>query len=108
MKAVWSMDYDYHTDKTYQRPSCPKCSAPIVRDTKGTFRCMSCWKPIQIEDEAMREWIRQREDIKTEISDCPFCGGKQCVQKVYFRNDVTLEWMLSSSRCRECDSRILV
>ena len=69
LKAVWSMDYDYHTDKTYQRPSCPECSAPIFRDEDGTFHCMSCGKPVTIEDEAMLEWIRQREETKREIGD---------------------------------------
>lgn len=119
-KAVWATDYDYRTDKCYQRPCCPECREPIFLRDDGKYHCINCGEAAEPDSE-MLEWMEKRSETKTEMQDCPKCefeldgvkhqlgcGGKACVEAHYFRNNVTLEWQLGWSCCKKCGKRIIV
>lgn len=108
MKAKWGLDYDYRTDRCFNRPMCAKCDAPIVKDEKGKYFCVSCRKRATVTDPEMLKWLTDREGIKVEIHDCAMCGGKQCLESHLVRNKVTLEWETAGGRCRNCGMRFIV
>ena len=117
MKAVWGLDYDYRTDKCFNRPICPECDAPVVKFRDGRYKCVSCRKPVDIDDAKMIEWLTVREETKITMEDCPKiehdgfvhgCGGKACVETHHVRNDVTLEWQVAWGQCLNCKMRFIV
>lgn len=122
LKATWQLDYDYINDKCFKRPSCPKCGeehgcVPILPNDKGEYRCINCQEIVEL-DEKQKQWIDERTGSKVEMSDCfpdkeidgirLGCGGKNCVESIYIKNDVTLQWQLATSVCRKCGRRIIV
>lgn len=117
MKAEWILDYDYQTDKTYNRPGCPECNAPIFPDEDGKYVCMSCGEEYAV-DESMRKWIEERSGEKIEMRDCKKyelgdgktvgCGGKGCVETHYVRNNVTMKWRMAWGECTKCGMRFMV
>lgn len=117
MTAVWVLDYDYRTDKTYNRPGCPDCNAPVLKFEDGKYHCLSCDRVAELEDPKMVEWLDEREETKIEMWDCTQfktkhgtvgCGGKECVEAHFVRNAVTLEWEMGWSVCRNCGQRTIV
>lgn len=118
MKAVWGLDYDYRTDKNFRRPSCPECNAPVVKFESGEYRCVSCREKFDIDDPRMLKWLADREEEKVVMEDCHKwvlpdgwtvgCGGKACCETHYVRNDVTLEWQVAWSECKNCGARTIV
>lgn len=118
MDAIWYQDYDYRTDKIYKCPCCPDCYEPIGKFDDGNYRCYSCGKIVDIPDDEMKEWLRIREETKTEYHDCHKfalgdcatigCGGKNCVETHYIRSPVTLEWQTAWSVCKNCGQKIMV
>lgn len=119
-KAEWKTDYDYRTDKCFDRPQCPECYAPIFEHEVGKFRCVSCDQEFELDDK-MKEWVRSRSGTKIEMEDCPDyefehkgkkikmgCGGKGCVETHYIKNDVTLEWQAAWGVCKNCGGRFIV
>lgn len=113
MKAKWGLDYDYINDECFKRPSCPKCAeeygcVPILPNDKGEYRCINCQEIVEL-DEKQKQWIDDRCGAKVEIEDCVLgCGGKNCVEATYIKNDVTLKWQLATSVCTKCGRRIIV
>ena len=117
MNAVWTIDYDYRTDKIYKAPGCPKCEEPIVKNG-DIYRCFSCGRPVEVKDDDMKAWLAVREEIKTEMRDCPKinlrsgetigCGCTHCVETRYTRNPVTLEWQPQAGKCDQCGLQYLV
>lgn len=119
-KAAWIMDYDYMTDKCYQRPGCAECQAPVgFEPDDGQYRCFSCGKALDVSDPEMKQWFADRDGVKVEMQDCQKfedeergisfgCGGKGCVEAHYVRNPVTMKWRLAWSVCRECGQRTIV
>ena len=118
MKAIWELDYDYRTDKCYQRPMCPDCSVPIGKDEDGKYRCFGCGKEVAVDDPEMVQWFAKREETKIEMLDDPVitslnghtsgCGGKYCVETLFVRNHVTLEWQAARGECKNCGMRYIV
>ena len=108
MDAVWAMDYDYRTDKCFQRPSCPKCFEAIGEDESGKYHCYCCGKKVDVKDEKMLEWFAERQGAKIEMTDCFRCGGKDCVETYFMRNKVTLEWQAMGGKCQKCGARFIV
>ena len=117
MKAVWGLDYDHVTDKCYHRPMCLCCDAPVVKFNDGQYKCISCRQPVEVSDPEMLKWLADREKEKVEMQDCPKyefngytygCGGKNCVETHYIRNDVTLEWQAAYGECKNCGMRFIV
>ena len=117
MVAVWGMDYDYRTDKCYDRPMCPECNAPVIRFKDGKYKCVSCRQPVEVIDAEMLKWLAKREEEKIEYEDCPQwrhdgyvygCGGKGTVETHYVRNNVTLEWQTAWGECSKCGMRFIV
>lgn len=116
MKAEWGLDYDYTTDETFLRPSCPTCSFPVIRAMDGDYHCPACGLMLDL-DEEMLKWLEEREGEKIEMTDCPKfvykghvsgCGGKGCVETHYIRNPVTLEWRTAWGKCLSCGSSFIV
>ena len=117
MNAIWSTDYDYSTDKLYRRPCCPKCEVPIGKQEDGQYHCFSCQEVVSVTDPDMIQWLKDSEDEKIELSDCPRfdlgeivygCGGKNTVERHYYRNHVTKEWQFGWSICQKCGARTMV
>lgn len=113
MEAIWGLDYDFHTDKCFNRPSCPECKEPIWKDTDGKYYCVNCGKEISVLDPKMKEWLSLREETKIEYRNCiktkSFgCGGEKCVKTLYVRNKVTLEWQIASGYCEKCGFQYIV
>ena len=117
MKAIWGMDYDYRTDRCYNRPMCPECDAPVIRFEDGNYKCVSCKRKIHITDPEMLKWLSEREETKVEMHDCPRikldngvygCGEKACVETHFIRNNVTLEWQIAWGECKRCGMRFIV
>lgn len=109
MNAIWVMEYDMHTDKCYNTLGCPKCKEPIGRCEDGRFRCFSCGKVVYVKDKTMLDWYNKRSETKTEYEDCFLgCGGKKCVEVVYRRNPVTMEWQTAGGKCKKCGMRFIV
>lgn len=108
MKAIWGMDYDYISDKCYNRPMCPKCDAPVVRFNDGNYKCVSCRKKVNVTDSEMLKWLADREETKVEMMDCFRCGGKTCVETHFVKNKVTLEWQTAGGECKNCGMRFIV
>lgn len=115
-KAEWIGDYDMHTDKTYDRPGCPDCCQAIGKYEDG-YRCFSCGELVEVSDPEMIQWLKDREETMVKIQNCPKiefnghscgCGGKECVEEHYVRNNVTLEWQLAWGECRNCGMRFIV
>lgn len=118
MKAEWITEYDFRTDSCYQCPGCPECQAP-VGSLDGKIRCYSCGKEYELDDD-MKSWREKRQTTKTEWLDCirhkPIngvtpaigCGGKKCVETIYTRNPVTLEWQVAYGRCIKCGAKFIV
>lgn len=106
LKAVWITDYDHRTDKLYKRPGCPECQAP-VGSLGGKIRCYSCGKEYEL-DNNMKSWTDKRQTTKTEWLDCIGCGGKKCVETIYTRNPVTLEWQVTYGKCIKCGAEFIV
>ena len=118
MEAVWIMDYDYHTDKTYNRPGCPECNEPIGKDDDRKYHCFSCGKVVDVDDPEMVEWFRIRDETRTEVGECHVftckdgstygCGCKDSYVTNYVRNPVTLEWQAAYGGCKNCGIRFIV
>ena len=118
MQAIWYKDYDSRTDKLYTRPCCPECREPIGKLPGGGYRCYSCGEIVQVKSKKMKDWFKAREETKTELDDCHVltppdgltigCGGKNCVEIYYRRNNATLEWQAVSGKCTKCGLRWLV
>lgn len=117
MKAVWSMDYDYHTDETYNRPSCPECQAPVGKEDDGKFYCYSCGGEVIVEDADMLQWLTEMDEERVEMRDCPRfevdgmtfgCGGIKCRETHYHRNPVSRKWQTAWSQCKNCGARTIV
>lgn len=118
MNAIWATAYDWRTDREYQSPSCPECHEKIIKYDGGVYRCPSCGKSVFVADAEMREWLRVREEVKTEYDDCHIttiddnrsfgCGGKNCVETHLMRNPVTLEWQVMGGVCKKCGTRFIV
>lgn len=117
MKAIWGMDYDYKTDKCFNRPMCPECDAPICKNKDGNYECVSCLQPVEVDDAIMLKWLTDREETKVEMHDCPRitheghsygCGGKACVETLFVKNKVTLEWQIASGTCTKCGMKFIV
>ena len=117
-KARWLTDYDMTLDKCYKRPMCVECYAPVIRDEDGSFRCVACGKDLEL-TEGMVEWISKREGSMVQVEDCMVvintitgkksgCGGKGCVEKIYHKNPITLEWEFKASFCSKCGKKIIV
>lgn len=108
MKAIWADDYDMREDKCYGRPCCPECNAPIGKYEDGLYHCFSCGEVVEVTDPDMIEWLKVREETKTEYSDCGRCGGKNCVETHYMRNPITLKWQVMGGQCTKCGMRFMV
>ena len=108
MEAIWGLDYDYRSDKNYKRPVCPKCECQIGKDEEGQYHCFNCGKEVEVKDPVMIEWFKLREETKTDMRSCFFCGGKKCVKTLYTRNPVTLRWETATGTCNKCGARIIV
>lgn len=116
-QAVWITEYDYITDKLYKCPGCPDCEEQIGR-FRNVYKCYNCGTVVNVDDKAMKEWFKLREETKTEYGDCVVikvnddlsfgCGGKNCVKKHFRRNPVTLEWQMSGAKCEKCGNTIIV
>ena len=119
-KAVWATDYDMHTDSCFQRPCCPECRDPLFLREDGKFHCINCGKAA-MPDSQMIAWMEKRRETKVEMQDCPDyefefkgkkikmgCGGKDCVEVHFVRNDVTLDWQYAWSICKNCGIRTIV
>ena len=108
MKADWYREYDYRADKYYDRPGCPECLERIVKDEAGEYHCQYCGKKVEVTDK-MIEWLRTREETKTEKHKCTFgCGGEDCLEVQYVRNPATMEWQASGGKCRKCGFGFIV
>jgi hypothetical protein len=119
MKATWITDYDFCSDNCYQRPGCAECYAPVILHSDGKIRCVSCGKEYEL-DEYMKAWNEKRKVTKKEFHDCitptPIngileaigCGGKKCVEVIYTRNPVTLEWQIAYGKCKKCGLEFIV
>lgn len=118
MQAIWYDDYDSRTDKIYKRPCCPECRVPIGKLPSGEYRCYSCGEIVTVKDKEMKDWFKVREETKTELDDCHVfthpdgwsrgCGGKNCVEIYYRRNNATLEWEAVGGECKKCGLRWFV
>ena len=108
MEAVWCMDYDYITDKCYNRPGCPECEVPIGKFDDDKYHCFSCGKEIEVKDENIIRWFEERENSKIEFEDCSSCHGKKCVETHYIKNKVTLEWQTAWGKCGNCGMQFIV
>lgn len=125
MKATWELDYDFRTDKCFKRPSCPECSkqhgcVPVLY-LNDAYRCLNCHREVEVDDK-QKKWIDKRSETKTKMEDCMpdkeieidgkkiklGCGGKNCVEVHYGRNEVTLKWQVRGSVCRKCGRRSIV
>lgn len=107
MKAIWDIDYDMQQDKCYDRPCCPECNAPIGKYKDGLYHCYSCGEVVDVTNPDMINWLRVREETKTEYSDC-VCGGKNCMETHYTRNPITLKWQVMGGQCSKCGMRFMV
>ncbi len=116
MKAKWITDYDSRTDRLFDRPGCPDCKAPIGKYEDG-YHCFLCDRLIKVSDPEMIKWLDEREETMVKMEDCPKyifkdhslgCGGKECVETHYVRNNVTLEWQVAWGECRNCGMRFIV
>lgn len=103
MKADWIIDYDSTTDKCYKRPGCKKCQAPV--DSNG--ECFSCGEKYEL-DADMKKWLDEMEDTKIKMWDCDFCGGKECLETVFYKNPVTMKWQAGHGECKKCGARFIV
>jgi uncharacterized Zn ribbon protein len=113
MDAIWGLDYDFHTDKCFFRPSCPECEEPLWKDEKGKYICVECGKEISVTQKEMIDWLKKREEQKIVYEDCHKskyfgCDGKKCVRTLYVRNKVTLEWQAASGYCEKCGMHFIV
>lgn len=108
MKAVWVMDYDHTEDKTYYRPGCPECQAPVGKDIDDEYHCYSCGKVVSVEDPERVRWFAEMSDTMTEMSKCWRCGRDNALKTLYIRNPVSRKWQAASGECRECGMRFIV
>lgn len=107
-KAVWGIDYDYRADECYARPVCPDCEAPFgIHEDDGKYHCYSCGAVITVTDEKMKEWFKEREGVKTEVTTCIHCGQKTSVD-TFRKNYVTLEWECVGGKCTNCGGWFIV
>ena len=119
-KAQWRIDYDMHNDKCFDRPQCPECIAPVHEYETNVFKYISCHEVIELDDK-MKEWVRDRAGEKIVMEDCPDfefehdgetikmgCGGKECVETHYIKNDITLKWQTAWGVCKNCGRRFIV
>lgn len=102
MKAIWGLEYDMHTDKCYNTPSCPECDIPLFSDD-GI--CVCCGNQLELDD-SMKEWLAERTGSKTEVGECIMCGENKMKIK-YIKNNVTNEWQAAMGEC-ECGCKFIV
>ena len=108
LNAIWSIDYDMHKDKCYDRPSCPECRVPIGKIAgDGKYRCYSCHKICNV-DQKMLDWFADREGEKIEMRDCFNCGGIGTSEDHLVKNYITLEWQTAWGICKKCGARFIV
>ena len=103
-KAVWEMDYDFHSDKCFERPF-HICGDPIFR-IDGAYRCIGCGEEVELDAE-MKKWIDDRSGEKVETETCFKCN-KKTFNAYYHINDVTLEWQLGHGYCDSCGMKMIV
>ena len=110
MRAIWDMDYDYRTDKTFQRPCCSECHEPILLDrATGFYRCLNCSGKVDVDDPEMIQWFTDRSEVKKEYVTCfPNGCGKDTMLVTYRKNAVTLEWEAMSGVCENCGNKFIV
>lgn len=106
MKAIWGHEYDWRKDEIYDCPVCPKCKEEVGK-IKGKYICFACGQEVEIPED-MIDWLKIREETKTETTDCYRCGGKDCLESHYMRNPVSLEWQLMNSVCKSCGMKVIV
>ena len=107
-KAAWIIDYDMYEDKTYQRPGCPDCNAPMGEKEDGKYYCFSCGQELSVEDEKMLAWYEEMSELHIEYEDCLWCDGKKSVKLWQRRNPVSKKWQTAHGECSICGTSFIV
>lgn len=110
MKAQWMKYFDYQTEKYYERPCCPECSAkseptPVVVE-HDKYVCLNCHADIEV-DKKQKKWIDDMRKTKLSVEKCFMCGAYKMVYTKK-RNPVTRKWQVSSGVCGNCGCKTKV